>query len=117
MVALGFAMASAILMLPREYHIDCSGWNGGAVVEFKVRITAMDGTVKTGAIELQPGSTPEAARNALWDLLESTGHRGRTVGKGIIVLEGAKMSAVRAIEFTSKDWTPDVRVVFQVPRK
>lgn len=116
MSVLFFALTSVFLVVPKEYHIDCSGWNGAAVVEFDVRITAMDGTVLNSGIELSVDSTSEDARNALWRLLETGGYSGRKVGKGIIVLEGAKRSAIRSVEFKSKDWKPDVRVVL-VPEK
>lgn len=117
MSSLTLAVASAVLIIPREYHIDWSGWTGAAVVEVAVRITEMDGTVRKTTIEVQPDTTPEQVRDAVWCHLETTGWRGRKVGKGIFVLEGAKESSIRSVEFTSKGWKPDVRVVFVVPDK
>ena len=117
MGSLSVAIAAAVLLVPREYHIDCSGWTGDARVEFSVRITAMDGTVYKTAVELFPGSTATTARDLLWTGPEFHGWRGRTVGKGILVLEGSKKSPIRSVEFTSKGWKPDVRLVFTMPPK
>ncbi len=35
----------------------------------------------------------------------------------MLVLHGPKKSPIRSVEFTSKGWKPDVRVVFLVPDK
>jgi hypothetical protein len=117
MGTLTFAIATAVLLIPAERHIDFSGWPGAALVDFDVRVTAMDGTVYKTTIELAPGATVSQARNLLWGCLERNGWRGRTVGKGIIVLEGSKKSPIRSVEFRSKDWKPDVRVVLTAPHK
>src|SRR5689334_5022140 len=111
MSLLTFATVSAVLAVPHEHHIDCSGWPGVATTEFEVRITAKDGTVFTGAVKLAPGSTPAQARDLLWTYLSSAGYSGRTVGKGIIVLERYKKSPICSVEFKSKDWKPDVRLM------
>lgn len=117
MSTLTFAITSAVLLIPAEQHIDCSGWTGAVQVEFDVRITARDGTVFIATVELLPGSTGTHARDTLWAILEKAGWRGHTVGKGILVLEGSKKSAVRSVEFKSKDWKPDVRWVPLPPEK
>lgn len=117
MPQLAFAVALAVFVLPREYHVDCTGWNGAARVEFALRITAMDGTVYKTKVELLPDSTATEARDTLVLALERAGWRVRSVGKGILVLEGSKKSAVRTVEFTSKDWRPDVRMMLLVPEK
>jgi hypothetical protein len=117
MGSLLFVMLSSPVMIPCEYHIDCSGWVGVARVEFDVRVTAADGTVFTTGVELLPGSTAVHARDLIWLGLERAGWRGRLVGKGILVLEGSKGSAVRSVEFKGKDWKPDVRWVPLAPDK
>ena len=117
MFALALAIASAVHAVPAEYHIDFSGWPGVMMVEFDVRVTAMDGTTYTTTIQLAPGATVIQARNILWFALQRDGWRGHTVGKGIIVLEGSKKSPIRSVEFKSKDWKPDVRWVPLVPEK
>lgn len=117
MNALAFAFASALLVVPSERHIDCSGWGGNGTIQLDVRVTAMDGTIHKTSIELFPGSDDETARDSIWLGLRNKGWRGREVGKAILVLEGSKTSHIRSVEFTSKGWKPDVRVVFVVPDK
>lgn len=117
MCTLTAAVTAMMLLSPREYHIDCSGWNGAAAVEFEVRLTAVDGTVFKTSIQLFPGSTATNARDLVWVGPKAAGWRGHTVGKGILVLEGAKKSPIRSVEFKSKDWKPDVRIVLIVPPK
>ena len=117
MNSLAFAFASVVLLLPREYHIDCSGWPGVAAVKITVRITAADGTVYEHDGECQSSATPQNLRDILAYHLEEDGNRGYKVGKAIYVLQGFKKSAIRSVEFTSKDWKPDVRVVLKVPEK
>ena len=106
-----------VLAVSSERHIDCSGWPGTVRVVFDVRISAMDGTVYKTTVELLPGSDAGDARDLIWLGLEENGWRGRTVGKGILVLEGSKTSPVWSVEFTSKGWKPDVRWVPVVPEK
>lgn len=110
MGSLTLVIASALLMVPREYHIDCSGWNGAVVIEFGIYITAMDSTVLKTCIEVQPNTTPEDVRDAIESQFKRAGWRYRLVGKGIIVLEGAKGATIRTVEFKAKDWKPAVRV-------
>lgn len=117
MNALAFAIASALLAVPCEYHIDCSGWPGGATNEFEVRITALDGTTYTSGVELLPESTVATARDLIWFGLERKGWRGYPAGKGILVLQGSQKSAIRSVEFKSKGWKPDVRLVLTAPAK
>lgn len=116
MSVLTLALASGFVLCPKEYHIDCSGWNGAARVEFKMRIKAMDGTVHEAEMTLQPGSNPEQVRDGLYVVIfHDCGCRVREVGKNILVLEGAKKSAIRSVEFESKGWKPAVRVVLLPP--
>ena len=111
MSSLTLALASVFLVCPKEHHIDCSGWNGAAQAEFDVRITAMDGTVCEASIVLEEGSSPEHVRDTLRVVTANDhGYRVREVGKNVLVLEGAKKSAIRSVEFKSKDWKPAVRV-------
>ena len=107
----GFALAviSVILLIPVERHIDCTGWGGAGRAEVDVRIMAMDGTVVAFTMELLPGSSAAVARDCIWDQLETAGWRGYTLGKGIVVLQGAKKCSIRSVEFKSKEWTPTVR--------
>ncbi len=115
---LALALASAFLVCPKEHLVDCSSWNGFAQVEFDVCVTAMDGSVFTTSIVLEPKSTPESVRDTLRVALgNDAGYRVREIGKDILVLERAKKSAIRSVEFKSQIWKPDVRVVLLVPKK
>ena len=117
MTSLVLAAVSAVFLLPCEYHIDFSGWHGAAMVEFDVRVTSKEGTIYETTIQLAPGATVIQARDLLWFALKRDGWRGHTVGKGILVLEGSKKSAIRSVEFTSKNWKPDVRWMPLPPEK
>lgn len=112
-----FTVTFVLFALPWEYHIDCSGWTGAAVVRFSMRITARDGTVVKAGIEMQPNTTPEDVRAIIWSQLEMVRWRSSEVGKGILVLEGAPKSPIWSVEFTSKDWKPDVRMVLKLSEK
>jgi hypothetical protein len=101
---------SVFLTCPKEYHIDSSGWNGVAQAEIEMRITAMDGTVLNADVVIEPESTPEQVRGTLRVVLRNNhGCQVREVGKNILVLERAKKSPIRSVEFKSKGWKPDVR--------
>ena len=50
-------------------------------------------------------------------LIKVAGYQGRDVGKNILVLEGAKKSAIRSVKFKSKDWKPAVRAELVAPKK
>jgi hypothetical protein len=117
MGALALALASTVLVLPREYHIDCLGWTGAAQADFDVCMTAMDGSVVKIGIVMAPKTTPDDVRYILESPLRRAGWHYRRVGNGILVLEGSKKAPIRSVEFKSKDWTPAVRVVLVVPRK
>src|SRR5688500_17979427 len=106
MISLVFAAAWAVFLLPWEYHIDCSGWNGGRVTYFDLRATARDGSVIEVGVELQPRADPEGARFIIWSQLDRARWRTTKVGKAILVVEGSPKSAIRSVEFTSKDWKP-----------
>jgi hypothetical protein len=111
------ALVAAFHLIPCEYHIDCSGWPGVVATEVHVRITTADGAVFMHTSNYQPAATPEDVRDVLAYRLGEGGFHGRPIGKTIHVLEGAKKSAVRSIEFTSEGWKPDVRWVPLVPDK
>ena len=117
MTSLAFVIATATLLVPREYHIDCSGWHGKTLNEFGVLITSMDGKTLKTKLLLDTGADPEVARDLLWSLLERNGWRGRTESDTIIILEGSKKSSIRSVKFISTGWKPDVRVVLTVPPK
>lgn len=111
------ALASVVFALPCEYHIDCNGWDGKAMTEYKFRITAWDGSTYQSAVQLFPGSDPEVARDLIWNGLKANKWRGRFVGDGILVLEGSKKAGVRSVEFTSDGWKPVVHRVLLLPNK
>jgi hypothetical protein len=118
MSALTLALDSAFVVCPKEYHIDYSGWNGVAQTEIDVCITAVDGTICKNGIVLEPGTTPEQVRGGFQGMIvHDFGCRVREVGKNILVLEAAKRSAIRSVEFKSKGWKPAVRVVLLPPAK
>jgi hypothetical protein len=117
MISLVFAAVSAVFLLPWEYHIDCSGWTGARVAYFEMRAIARDGAIVEVGVELQPRADAEDARYPLWRDLNEAGWRVTKVGKAILVVEGSPKSAVRSIEFTSKAWKPEVRMVLKVPEK
>jgi hypothetical protein len=110
-VALAFLFA--VIWHPHEYAIDCTGWNGGAVIEYEVVLTALDGTAVGVGAELQPVAGQEAARHSIWSALDDAGWRTRKVGKGILIVEGAKTCDVLWITSTSKQWAPVVTLVFK----
>jgi len=66
------AIATVALLIPAERHIDFSGWPGVAMVQFDVRLTAMDGTVYKTTIELAQGATVSQARDLLWAVWSAT---------------------------------------------
>jgi hypothetical protein len=117
MKMLALAFASVLPVIPSERHIDCSGWNGVAQLEFKVRVTTLDGRNYKSGVELLPNSTAEQARDLLWVALDGNELSGHTVGKEIIVLQGSKKSRIRSVEFESKGWKPTVRYVLVAPEK
>ena len=114
---LTLAAMIAVSGVPKNYHIDCSGWNGLGHTVFSVRITAMDGSIYNSAVELFPGATVINTRDLIWINLKEAGGKGYTVGKGIIVLEEYNKSRIRSVEFTSKTWKPVARVVLAVSPK
>ena len=113
------ALALAVTSAPHEYHIDCSGWTGAVVVEFSTKIVTLDGKVLNTTIEVQAGTEPDDVRDALWRRINGAGGRGFTVANGVIVLSVVKNSAIRSVEFTSKNkgWKPEVRLVLLKPEK
>jgi hypothetical protein len=117
MYALTLAVASAVHAVPKECHIDCSNWTGVMAVKITVRVTTTDGTVFEYTGEFQPKTNPEGVRDVLEYRLGELGLHGYQVGKSIYVLQGAKKSTVRSVEFISKSWKPDVRWAFLPPQK
>lgn len=117
MALLILAFFAIVDTLPKEFHIDCSSWSGAVAAEIDFRFVPVSGNrIETG-FEIQPKTEPEDVRNVLERNLRDAGWRYRKIGKGIIILEGSKNSPIRSVEFTSKVWKPDVRVVFLPPYK
>ncbi len=117
MTALCLVAISAVMALPKEFHIDCSGWPDAAVVQIHFRFVPEKGKRIDTSIEMRPGATPQTLRRGIESILQDAGWRYRTVGKSIIVLEGSKDSPIQSVVFKSKDWKPDVRMTFLVPEK
>lgn len=109
--------AFIVLAFTSEPYIDCTGWTGAALVEFEMRAVALDGTKVAVTVEMQPDTTPTHARDALETCLKSAGWRYRSVGKGLLFVEGSKDSPVVLIEFKSKQWKPAVVWSPSAPKK
>ena len=105
------------MVLPKEFHIDCSGWPGAVVAEIDFRYTLTNGKRISTGIFMQPGTTPNHVQFILSDVLDTAGWRYRKVGKSILVIEGSKTSPIQSVVFKSKQWTPDVRMVILTPPK
>lgn len=112
-----FLLISIVDALPKEFHIDCTGWPGEAVTRIHFRYVPINGKRIDTSVEMQPKTTPDDVRYGLKLSLQEAGWRYREIGNGILVLEGSKNSLIRSVEFTSKTWKPDVRVVFLSPNK
>lgn len=101
-------LAFATQAFTPEPYIDCTGWTGAAVTEFELRAVALDGTKVEITIEMQPDTTPAHARDCIESCFKDAGWRYRSVGKGLLFVEGSKDSPVVLIEFKSKQWKPAV---------
>jgi hypothetical protein len=110
-------IASAVLLIPAEWHIDCSGCNNVAArTTIDIRITTMDGSGFTTGILLGDEPDPATARLLLRLALEDKEYTLAPVGKSILVIQGMK-SPIRSIEFESKGWKPAVRWSPLLPKK
>lgn len=116
MNALAVAVTAMLVPVPKEYHIDFSGWPGTASVKIDYRFTPVKGQGINVGLRMEPDTSPTDVRDEIERSLRDAGWGYRTVGKGILIVEAAKGSAVRSIEFKSKDWKPDVRVVLVPPK-
>lgn len=117
MLVLAFAVVSAVMALPKEFHIDCSSWPGAVAVEIDFRFTPVRGKRIDTGFEMQPKTDPIDVRQSLERRLREAGWRYRVIGKNILVIEGSKDSPIQSVVFTSKDWKPDVRMVLLPPDK
>lgn len=110
-------IASALLLIPAEWHMDCSGCSAAAArTKIDVRITAMDGSVFTTGILLGDEPDPATAQLLFRLALGDKGYNLAPIGKSILVIQ-AKKSPIRSIELKSEGWKPGVRLVLTAPPK
>lgn len=110
-------LAATVLLMPAEWHIDCSTCaNAAPGTTIDIRITTMEGSVFTTGIMLGDEPDPATAQLLLRLALEDKGYNLAPVGKSILVIQGKK-SPIRSIELKSEGWKPGVRLVFTAPPK
>lgn len=114
---LAHVVSASLALVPCEWHIDCSGWNGAVLAQFDVIVTGADGKVIKGGVEVNPGSTAEDARDALCTIFGSYELRFRRTGTVGLVLEGTAKAGVRSVKFVPKGWAPLVSAVPVLPKK